>query len=156
LLWFRTLPEVTLFAWPGWWSWIRWLGVSEAVFLFWLGSRSYDGRSFLGISQALGYLRNRPPRSPTFRSTRILGVIRHPWYTGSLILLVFCLPYTDVNLVWRSIFTIYILVGTELEERKLLKEFGAEYAAYRSRVPRFFPDPRNIWRSPPGSDRASP
>jgi protein-S-isoprenylcysteine O-methyltransferase Ste14 len=151
MLWIRTLPTVTLFAWSGWWMWVRWLGLTEAVFLFWLGTRSYDNRFFLGMTQALDYLRGNPTREAPFRSTGILAVIRHPWYTGTLILLVFCLPYTDVNLAWRVVFLVYTLIGTELEERKLLKELGATYAAYRDGVPRFFPDPRTPWRSGPGS-----
>lgn len=150
MLWIRTLPAVTLFAWPGWWAAVRWLGVAEAIFLFWLGARSYDNRSFLGVTQALDYLRNTPSPEPTFRSTGILAVIRHPWYTGTLILLVFYLPYSDVNLVWRSVFVLYTLIGTELEERKLLKDVGEDYAAYRARVPRFFPDPRTLGRRPSG------
>jgi protein-S-isoprenylcysteine O-methyltransferase Ste14 len=151
MLWIRTLPTVTLFAWSGWWMWVRWLGLTEAVFLFWLGTRSYDNRFFLGMTQALDYLRGNPTREAPFRSTGILAVIRHPWYTGTLILLVFCLPYTDVNLAWRVVFLVYTLIGTELEERKLLKELGATYAAYRDGVPRFFPDPRTPRRSGPGS-----
>ena len=150
--WIRILPAVTLFDWPGWWAWVRWLGIFEAVFLFWLGTRSYDNRSFLGVTQAVGYLSGRPTGEPRFRSAGILAVIRHPWYTGTLILIVFCLPFTDVNLVWRAIFLVYTLVGTELEERKLLKDFGAGYAAYRARVPRFFPDHRSLGRPPRGRD----
>lgn len=150
MLWIRTLPSVTLFAWPGWWSWVRWIGLAEAAILFWLGARSYDNRSFLGITQALEYLAGRTPGEPAFRETGILAVIRHPWYTGTLILFVFCLPFTDVNLVWRTVFVIYTLVGTELEERKLLKDYPAQYTVYRSRVPRFFPDPRALWRPRPG------
>jgi protein-S-isoprenylcysteine O-methyltransferase Ste14 len=153
--WIRTLPAVTLFDWPGWWTWVRWLGLSEAVFLFWLGTRSYDNRSFLGVTQALNYLTGRPTRQARFHSTGILNVIRHPWYTGTILLLVFCLPYTDVNLVWRAVFLIYTLVGTELEERKLLKDFGEGYAAYRTRVPRFIPDPRTLWRPSTGGDSQS-
>jgi protein-S-isoprenylcysteine O-methyltransferase Ste14 len=150
--WIRTLPEVTLFAWPGWWTWVRWLCLSEAVFLFWLGTRSYDNRSFLGLTQALDYLAGRPTRESPFRAAGILAVVRHPWYTGTLILLIFCLPFTDVNLVWRAVFLIYTLVGTELEERKLLHDFGAGYADYRARVPRFFPDPRTLGRPPQGPE----
>jgi protein-S-isoprenylcysteine O-methyltransferase Ste14 len=151
MLWIRTLPAVTLFAWPGWWAWVRWLGLAEAGFLFWLGTRCYDNRSFLGLTQALDYLRKTPPAEPAFRSEGILAVIRHPWYTGTIILLVFCLPFTDVNLVWRGVFLVYVLIGTELEERKLLKDIGPGYAAYRRRVPRFFPDPRALGRSRAGS-----
>ena len=73
------------------------------------------------------------------RTSGILGIIRHPWYTATLILLVFCTDVTDVNLVWRLVFAVYTLVGTELEERKLLQDLGREYADYRRRVPRYFP-----------------
>ena len=56
-------------------------------------------------------------------------------------------PWTDVNLVWRGIFLAYTLIGTELEERKLLRDIGTPYAEYRSRVPRFFPGLRPRRRS---------
>jgi protein-S-isoprenylcysteine O-methyltransferase Ste14 len=66
-------------------------------------------------------------------------VIRHPWYAATLILLAFCLPVTDLNLAWRAVLAGYVLIGTELEERKLLVEHGAAYAEYRRDVPRFLP-----------------
>jgi protein-S-isoprenylcysteine O-methyltransferase Ste14 len=153
MLWIRTLPENILFAWTGGWTWIRWLGLAEAAFLFWLGIRSYDNRSFLGLTQALYYPKGNSATGPSFRESGILAIIRHPWYTGTLILLVFCLPWTDVNLVWRGIFIIYTLIGTELEERKLLRDFGAPYAEYRARVPRYFPGLRKPNRKfTPGRD----
>ena len=147
MLWIRTLPEVLLFEWTGAWAWIRWVGLAEAGILFWLGVRSYDNRSFLGLTQAVDYLKGADPARPGFRTTGILAVIRHPWYTGTLILLVFMKPWTDVNLVWRGIFLAYTLIGTELEERKLLRDIGTPYAEYRSRVPRFFPGLRPRRRS---------
>lgn len=149
VVWIRTLPENLLFDWTGTWRWIRWLGMAEALFLFWLGTLSYDNRSFLGLTQALEYLQGNNASKPAFRENGILGIIRHPWYTGTLILLVFCLPWTDVNLVWRGIFIIYTLIGTELEERKLLRDFGAPYADYRARVPRYFPRLRQRQRRGP-------
>lgn len=159
MLWIRTLPENVLFTWTGTWSWIRWVGMAEAFFLFWLGVRSYDNRSVLGLTQAIDYLKGNNASEPAFRENGILAIIRHPWYTGTLILLVFCLPWTDVNLVWRSIFIVYTLIGAELEERKLLKDFGAPYAAYRARVPRFFPGLRKKSRrtfSPGGGSKNEP
>jgi protein-S-isoprenylcysteine O-methyltransferase Ste14 len=35
--------------------------------------------------------------------------------------------------------TIYILIGTYFEERKLLREFGEEYAKYRQNTPMLIP-----------------
>lgn len=141
-LWLRTLPENVLWDWPGWWSWVRWLGLAEAALILVLGTRAHDGRAFLGLTQLVDHHRGRAPRETPFRADGILGVIRHPWYTGALLLVVFCLPLTDVNLAWRGVMIVYLLVGTELEERKLLGELGETYADYRRRVPRFFPWPR--------------
>lgn len=138
-LWVRTLPETLLWDWTGAWRWVRWLGLAEAGLLFWLGARAYDGRGFLGLRQAADHLAGRTPRAPALRTDGILGVIRHPWYAGTLVLLAFCLPVTDVNLAWRLVLAGYVLVGTELEERKLLADLGPPYADYRRRVPRFVP-----------------
>ncbi len=139
VLWLRALPAESIWTWQGSWAWVRGAGIFEAGLLFLLGARSYDGRAFLGLRQLVDWAAGRQPREPAFREDGILGVIRHPWYTGTLILLVFGLPFTDVNLAWRSVFIVYVLVGTELEERKLLRDLGDVYADYRSRVPRFFP-----------------
>ena len=137
--WFRTLPQTTVWAWTGLWQVIRVVGLLEAGVLFWLGARAFDGKAFLGLRQIADDSRGQPARPPAFSKQGVLGVIRHPWYTGTLILLVFMLPFTDVNLVWRGVFIIYVLVGTELEERKLARDLGEVYLEYRRAVPRFFP-----------------
>jgi protein-S-isoprenylcysteine O-methyltransferase Ste14 len=136
-LWIRTLPEQVLWTWDGAWAWIRWLGLAEAGLLFVLGARAYDGRAFLGLRQAADHLAGRTPRKAPLRTDGILGAVRHPWYAGTLVLLAFMLPVTDVNLAWRLVLAAYVLVGTELEERKLLADLGPAYAEYRGRVPRF-------------------
>lgn len=141
-LWLHLLPARTLWAWDSWWGWLRWLGLAVAGLLFLLGTRAHDGRAFLGLRRLVDHVAGRPLREPPFREDGILGVIRHPWYTGTLLLLVFCLSLTDVNLVWRSVLAAYVLVGTELEERKLLRDLGETYAGYRRRVPRFLPRTR--------------
>jgi protein-S-isoprenylcysteine O-methyltransferase Ste14 len=56
-----------------------------------------------------------------------------------MIYVIFCLPVTDVNLTWRTLFLLYLVAGAYLEERKLLAEFGTEYARYQQEVPMFWP-----------------
>ncbi|HPF69210.1 MAG TPA: hypothetical protein PLQ13_00950 [Candidatus Krumholzibacteria bacterium] len=141
-LWLRALPDRTLWTWSGAWRWVQLAGLAEAGLLFVLGARAYDGRAFLGLRQAADHLAGRPPREPVFRTAGILGAVRHPWYAGTLLLLAFGLPVTDVNLAWRGVMAAYVLVGTELEERKLLADIGPAYADYRRRVPRFGLPPR--------------
>jgi protein-S-isoprenylcysteine O-methyltransferase Ste14 len=139
LAWLRALPERELWDWTGPWALARWLGLAEAVFLFWAGTRAFDNRHFLGLSQLRDYAAGREPADPPFRADGILAVIRHPWYAGTLLLLVFMLPWTDVNLAWRGVFLLYTLAGCELEERKLLRDIGEPYAEYRRRVGRYWP-----------------
>lgn len=139
LAWLRSLPERALWDWAGPWALARWLGLAEAAFLFWAGARAFDNRHFLGLAQLRDYAAGREPAEPPFRADGILAVIRHPWYAGTLLLLVFMLPWTDVNLAWRGVFLLYTVVGCELEERKLLREIGPPYADYRRRVGRFWP-----------------
>lgn len=140
--WLLTLPQTMVWAWSGWWQVVRAVGLIEAGLLFFLGSRTYDGRSFLGLRQITDHAQGQSIQPLALSSGGILGVMRHPWYTGTLIFLVFILPFTDVNLVWRGVFLIYTLIGTELEERKLVRDFGETYLDYRRRVPRFFPSLR--------------
>jgi protein-S-isoprenylcysteine O-methyltransferase Ste14 len=144
--WLRGLPATTLFDWPGWWAPLRWLGLAAALLMFYLGARGYDGRFFLGLSQVRHFLQGNAAGEPPFRTEGVLGHIRHPWYTGAILFLICCLPVTDVNLVWRGVFVAYTVIGTELEERKLLRDLGEPYAAYRQRVPRFFPAWRRLLR----------
>lgn len=42
-------------------------------------------------------------------------------------------------LVGNGVLTVYIVVGTLLEERKLVHEFGDAYRNYQSRVSMFLP-----------------
>ena len=46
---------------------------------------------------------------------------------------------TDVSLISKIILTTYIIIGTFLEERKLIHAIGEPYLEYRKRVPMLFP-----------------
>lgn len=67
--------------------------------------------------------------------------LRHPRYLAMM------LTWWGAVLVSGATRLVYLVVGmsllawfvTELEERELLSRFGAEYANYRQRVPRFLP-----------------
>ena len=48
-------------------------------------------------------------------------------------------------LVGNGVLTLYIIVGTLLEERKLVHEFGDPYRSYQERVSMFVPL-KWIWR----------
>ncbi len=102
------------------------------------GARVYDNRRFLGLRQ----IAEDPDASPgetEFRRGGVLRFVRHPYYTGGLLILI-CFPSAATgSLVMRMVLIVYLYIGTMLEERKLLAEFGETYRAYMRDVPRFFP-----------------
>ena len=69
--------------------------------------------------------------------------VRHPFYACILVFLWSCPDLTADRLVFNVLWTAWIVVGTLLEERDLLAEFGDAYAAYRRQVPMLVP-----WRGP--------
>jgi protein-S-isoprenylcysteine O-methyltransferase Ste14 len=67
------------------------------------------------------------------------AIVRHPLYSLALILLWLFPIMTTGSLAFNLGSTLYILIGSELEERRLMVEFGEEYRRYRSRVARLIP-----------------
>lgn len=64
--------------------------------------------------------------------------VRHPLYMAGFLLLWGRAvdPLGLATALWASA---YLVIGSLLEERKLLARYGAPYADYRRRVPRFIP-----------------
>jgi protein-S-isoprenylcysteine O-methyltransferase Ste14 len=69
--------------------------------------------------------------------------VRHPQYFFSLVL-VWCHPdWTIDRLLFNVLLTVWVVLGTILEERDLVREFGEDYVRYRRHVPILVP-----WRPP--------
>ena len=100
---------------------------------------------FIGLRQLV-----QTPGDRKLVTTGLYGFVRHPFYTFFLLFL-WLTPIMSVNLlVVYLALTIYIRVGIYFEERKLIREFGDQYAEYRASTPSLFPAPkfmRNIWVS---------
>jgi len=127
------------FCWQGMGGIIRTCLAGFAFWLFFSGARHYDLWQFLGIRQIRGGIWTKSlTGSHELDTTGILGIIRHPWYAGGLIL-VWTRDLTAATLVTNMILTLYLIVGTYLEERKLVMEYGEEYCTYQERVPMFVP-----------------
>lgn len=130
-----------IFSWSGWTVFIRLLLFSGAMVCFIGGSKGYDMKNFLGfrqISENSESLLLGDDKS--FSEVGIFGFIRHPWYVGSFLFIwsIFG-TYHEKNIACALILSCYLIVGTYLEERKILTEYGERYRRYQSRVSMFFP-----------------
>jgi protein-S-isoprenylcysteine O-methyltransferase Ste14 len=99
---------------------------------------------FAGISQAVAYLSGEPLPLETgpLQVKGMYAVVRHPLYLFSL-LTIWPTPTMTLNVLLFNIgATLYFVVGSHIEERRLEKRFGDAYRAYRQRVPWLIPLPR--------------
>jgi protein-S-isoprenylcysteine O-methyltransferase Ste14 len=133
------LKEMPIFVWDGVLVLVQCALLSLSVFLFLAGARHYNLSSFLGLAQ----IREGEPNKtlstrPAFATSGILGVIRHPWYAGVL-LLIWARDLGLMALIINFVLSLYLVIGAFLEERKLIKEFGDDYRFYQTRVSMLFP-----------------
>jgi protein-S-isoprenylcysteine O-methyltransferase Ste14 len=118
---------------------VKYLLLAASIILFIVGGRHYSMAQFLGIRQIkTGQVNLALSERDTFDTSGILSAIRHPWYTASL-LLIWARDLSPSSLLINIVLTAYFVVGTILEERKLLLEFGNRYREYQKSVSMFIP-----------------
>ncbi|MGQ9500759.1 MAG: methyltransferase family protein [Anaerolineae bacterium] len=136
-------PDRTLYTLATPWYKLVWGIEGLAVLGILYGALITDVWSFLGIRQIFD-----PKCAETYRCTPLIVTgmyrwVRHPQYLFGLILL-WCAPSMSLNRVALSlVFSLYLYIGTFLEERRLVAEYGEAYRQYQRQVPRLFP-----WRGP--------
>ncbi|MDU9006915.1 methyltransferase family protein [Sedimentitalea todarodis] len=108
---------------------------------------------FVGLSQAWHSLRGTPTPPATFRTPMLYRIVRHPLQFGLLIMMVATPVMTLGHLIFVAAMAVYIAIGLRFEERALLREFGAAYAAYQRDVPMLIPNPFRLSR---GSAHGAP
>lgn len=139
MVWYTaSLERAPVLCWAGPLRAVRYLLVGCGLLLLAAGGRHYSLGQFVGISQLRGPSRAGLASGGGIDSRGILGVIRHPWYTGVLLLL-WTIDIDLSRLVASGTLTAYVIVGTFLEERKLVREFGDAYRDYQGRVSMFLP-----------------
>ena len=107
-----------------------------AIFILIKGIKQTGMTSFIGLRQLLLPEDITPPRLVT---DGLYRYVRHPLYSAGLVF-IWLLPIMTWNLLALNIgLTIYIIIGAYFEERKLLQEFGDDYAEYRRHTPMLIP-----------------
>ncbi len=121
---------------PGWLVAAQAAVLAAGLALGAVAARDYDLGRLAGT---------RPDRMATPEPLNVTGLhrwVRHPLYAAGLLILwgVATDPPGVATAVWGSL---YLVIGSRFEERRLLRLYGTAYATYRARVPAFVP-----WRGP--------
>lgn len=128
-----------IFHWNGYMRIGQALLLGIAFVLFFLGGRHYDALQLLGIKQIREGTSNKViTDTGELDTSGVLGITRHPWYLAT-ILLIWARPLDVSAILVNVILTSYLIVGTYLEEKKLIREFGEKYLAYQKRVSMLIP-----------------
>ncbi len=141
ILYSQSLKGHVLFRWEGYMTFVQFLLLAIAITLFIAGGLKYDMLHFFGVRQIKsGKFHSALSESGEIDTSGILGLTRHPWYIAAIIFI--WVDYREMyvsTLIVNILLTIYVVVGTVLEERKLIIELGESYRNYIDRVSMLFP-----------------
>jgi protein-S-isoprenylcysteine O-methyltransferase Ste14 len=121
---------------------LRALFVAAVVSFVW-GIRALGSFDGFGVRQIRAHLRGEPLRELPLTIRGPYRWVRHPLYTMVLVLIWSSPDLTVDRMLFNVVWTIWIVVGTVLEERDLVADFGEEYRRYQGLVPMLVP-----WRLP--------
>jgi protein-S-isoprenylcysteine O-methyltransferase Ste14 len=112
--------------------------IISIVGLLW-SARSLRSFDIVGKNQILAHIHNRQLPAMPFAIRGPYRCIRHPIYFFMLLMIWSCPDVSLDRLLFNGLWSIWIVVGTVLEERDLAAGFGAVYRDYQRRVPMLIP-----------------
>ena len=131
------LPDARLYVITAPWIYLTVMLQAGALVCLLLSLRGTGLMAFLGVDSLL---------KPSAAAVRLPLVTkgfyrytRHPIYFFTYIL-IWLIPQMTWNLLAFNLgVTLYMMIGSVFEERKLISEFGEDYIAYRAGTPWIFP-----------------
>lgn len=142
---FLLSPGTVLYRVPAPWSYFMIAGQMFFASCLLVAVFQFGILYFIGVRQVADQAHNRQ-----LVTSGLYAYVRHPFYTFFLLFLWLTPLMTTSLLVVYLGLTFYIQIGIYFEERKLMREFGQQYADYRAVTPMLFPIPRifrNNWLS---------
>ena len=131
--------EAPVFYWENPLTIIQFLLLAGAIYLFVAGGRHYSWAQFSGIAQMRAKRINKSLcNCDAFVASGVHRIVRHPWYLGG-IMIVWAVNLSISAILMNSVISVYFVVGSFLEERKLVREFGDDYRKYQQTVSMLFP-----------------
>lgn len=130
------LPDRFLYSIPAPWVYLTLAGQVLAVVALMAGVLQTGALDFAGIGQLI---RTEQPAAPNLTTHGLYRYVRHPLYTAGLVFLWLTPEMTLNRLALWIVFSLYLVIGAYFEERKLLRDFGQQYADYKARTPMLIP-----------------
>ena len=139
LIYSASVKQQPFFVWDGYLLPIKYSLLFVGILFFVMGSRNYSFAQFSGFAQIREDARHNLINKTGKLSARgILGVVRHPFYAG-IFPLIWSSNLDVTTLIGNIVLSVYVVIGTLLEERKLILEFGDAYCEYQQKVSMLFP-----------------
>jgi methanethiol S-methyltransferase len=139
MIYSQSIRQEPFFIWPDYLLPLKYILLLTGIFLFVAGARQYSLAQFSGWAQIKEKTNSQLINDTgVLSSAGILGVVRHPFYAG-IFPLIWASDLDITTLIANVILSIYVFVGTLLEERKLIAEFGNSYLEYQKKVSMLFP-----------------
>jgi methanethiol S-methyltransferase len=132
-------PDPWLWRWTGLASGVSVVLSAAAVVGFLWSLKYYDGREFLGLRQ-LNERNASVDDQEQFQLSPLHRWVRHPWYFFALVI-IWTRDMNSAMLIAAILMTLYFIIGSRLEEQKLLRYHGEIYRRYQQRVPGLVPLP---------------
>jgi len=120
----------------------RAVSVLSIVGFFW-GVRALRNFDTFGLVPIKVHLRGKQLWPPNFVLRGPYLWLRHPLYFFMIVLFWSAPDVSPDRLLFNVLWTLWIILGSYLEERDLVAEFGERYREYQKTVPMLFP-----WRLP--------
>lgn len=135
-------PGPTLWVWQGLGAWLSNGLALVTLFGFMKSLKYYDTQEFLGLRQWKSHTQ-RVEDQEGFHLSPFHRYVRHPWYSFGLVL-IWTRDMNAAMLLSSVMMTVYFIIGSRLEEKKLVVYHGDVYRRYMERVPGLIPLP---WKS---------
>ena len=129
-----SLPNSILYQVPAPWKYIMLAGQGISALFLLIAVLQTDLLSFAGLRQLI-----EADKTGNLVTGGLYRFVRHPLYTFSLLILWLSPSMTINSFVLYIALTTYVLIGIIFEERKLLREFGNDYANYKLTTPMLLP-----------------
>ncbi len=108
------------------------------VIIFKMTFKSYNLKAFLGLGNM--------EAEDEFTTKGLLSKVRHPLYSASILLIIgyFLFNPKLSTAISGILMILYFIIGIQLEERKLIQQFGERYLDYKRQTPMLIP---RLWKN---------